>query len=294
MAHPTPVPSATLSSAAMSGPPGADAPAAPRAKRGFGVAAMLDDATLQTVARTAEAAGYDTFWVNDSATGEGLAALRAAAEATSAMRMAVGLIPLDRRSPQQIAARIGELDLPGDRLIVGVGSGAAPGGLARVADGVATLRRLIDAMLVVGALGPRMRRLAAEVADGVLLDWPTPAYAAACVDEIAYAAAAAGRARPTVGGYVFTALGAAALRRLETDARYYGAVPAYAAHFDRMGADPLDATAGGRTPEEVQRALAAFDVAWDETVVRATVESDTADAHLSLLTAAAPRDGRSP
>ncbi|HSK96646.1 MAG TPA: LLM class flavin-dependent oxidoreductase, partial [Euzebyales bacterium] len=240
------------------------------------------------VARAAEAAGFHTLWANDALGGEGLAALAAAAEATTAIRLGVGLIPLDRRTPEQIAARVTELGLPVERLTLGVGSGGAPGGLARVRDGVAALRGLTAATIVVGALGPKMGRLAAEVADGVLLDWPTPTQAGAVRREIAAAAAVVGRPRPPVAGYVFTALGAAARYRLRADADHYGSVPAYAAHFRRMQAAPLDAAVAGDTPEQVRAGLSAFDAELDETVVRATVGVDTVDAYLEVLAAAAP------
>jgi alkanesulfonate monooxygenase SsuD/methylene tetrahydromethanopterin reductase-like flavin-dependent oxidoreductase (luciferase family) len=257
-------------------------------RRGFGVAATLCDAELRIVSRAAEDAGYATFWVNDDPDGEGLAALRAAADATSSIRLAVGLIPLDRRTPRQIAARVDALGLPTDRLTIGVGAGATPGGPSRVRAGVSALRDLTDAQLAVGALGPRMCQLAADVADVVLLDWPTPGHARTQQSEIERAAAAVERTRPVLAGYVFTALGAAAIQRLESAARHYAAVPAYAAHFRRIGIDPLEATVAGTTPTQITQGLAAFDDVWEQTVVRATVEAETSAAYLRLLTVAAP------
>jgi alkanesulfonate monooxygenase SsuD/methylene tetrahydromethanopterin reductase-like flavin-dependent oxidoreductase (luciferase family) len=262
--------------------------ARPAGERSFGIVGGLARPIVVEVARAAEAAGYHTVWANDAPDGEGLAALEAAAEATTAIRLGVGLIPLDRRSAEQIAARVTELRLPVERLTLGVGSGGAPGGLARVRSGVAALRELTAATVFVGALGPKMSRLAAEVADGVLLDWPTPTHAQAVRRDIARAAAAAGRPRPPVAGYVFTALGATAHDRLRADADHYGSVPAYAAHFRRMGAAPMEAAVAGDTPERIRYGLSAFDAALDETVVRATVGEDTVDAYLELLAAAAP------
>lgn len=260
----------------------------PPATRGFGVVGGLAPAIVAEVARAAEAGGYATFWANDGPDGEGLAALVAAADATTAIRLGVGLIPLDRRSPQRIAARVAELRLPVERLTLGVGAGGAPGGLARVREGVAALRESTAATVVVGALGPKMRRLAAEIADGVLLDWPTPTYARAVSREIERAAATVGRPRPTVAGYVFTALGTAARERLRAEAEHYGAVPAYAAHFERMDAAPMDVAVAGDTPEQIRYGLSAFDAALDETVVRATVGTDTVDAYLEVVAAAGP------
>ena len=256
--------------------------------RGFGITGDLPPGIVRAVARAAQAAGYHTLWVNDGPDGEALAALRVAAAATSTIGLATGLLPLDRWSPRRIAARSAELELPVERLTLGIGSGAGPGGLARVRDGVAALRDLSGAAIVVGALGPKMCALAAAVADGVLLDWPTPAYARACVALVDQAASSAGRARPPVAGYVFTALGAAAGRRLRADGEHYRAVPAYASHFGRMSATPADASVAAGTAAQVQHALRAYATALDETVVRATVGEDTAAAYLHLLAAASP------
>ncbi|MCC6315540.1 MAG: LLM class flavin-dependent oxidoreductase, partial [Thermomicrobiales bacterium] len=175
-------------------------------ERGFGVAGTLDHGVVRRLAAAAERAGYATFWVNDLPGGEGLAGLRAAAEATVRIGLGVGVIPLDRQSPEHIATRIAELDLPVDRLLVGVGSGGATGALERVRAGVTTLRELTPARIAVGALGPRMCRLAGETADAVLLNWLTPAYVPESAALTLAGAEAAGRPRPRIDGYVRVAL----------------------------------------------------------------------------------------
>ena len=91
--------------------------------RGFGVAGALPHDVIRTLAAAAEAAGYHTFWVNDTPHGDGLASLRAAAEVTSEILLGVGVIPLDRQPADVIARRVDELGLPQQRLIVGIGSG---------------------------------------------------------------------------------------------------------------------------------------------------------------------------
>ncbi|MDQ3227794.1 MAG: LLM class flavin-dependent oxidoreductase, partial [Chloroflexota bacterium] len=103
--------------------------------RGFGVAGALPLEIVRVLASAAEAAGYHTFWVNDTPQGDGLAALRAAADVTSDIRLGVGVIPLDRQPADVIARRVYELDLPQERLLVGIGSGNPKGGLARVWEG---------------------------------------------------------------------------------------------------------------------------------------------------------------
>lgn len=259
------------------------------AERGFGVAGALPPSLVGEIAKAAEAAGYRSFWVNDTPGGDGLAALRAAAAATATIRLAVGVIPLDRQPPATIAARIVELALPVDRLTVGVGSGSATGGLARVREGVPALRERTAATIVVGALGPNMCRVAGEVADGALLNWLTPAYVRPSIDVVRDAAAAAGRPPPRVDAYVRTALGEEAIARLRDEGERYASFPAYGAHFARMAADPTGTAVTGAAPDDIASGLAAFGVALDETVVRAITATDRLEPYLALLTAAAPR-----
>ena len=257
--------------------------------RGFGVAGALEHAIVRNIARAAEGAGYRTFWVNDTPDGDGLAALTAAAAVTTRIRLGVGVIPLDRQPAERIAARIDELGLPVDRLTLGVGAGRAAGGLNRVRAGVVALRSLTPAAIVVGALGPKMCRVAGEVADGVLLNWLTPSFVPASAVEVEQAAAAAGRPRPRIDGYVRTALGGEAIARLREEADRYAGFPAYAAHFGRMAADPMETAVAARSPDELRRGLAAFDAVLDETIVRAVAAEETLNAYLVLLDAASPR-----
>jgi len=257
-------------------------------RRGFGVEGALDHGIVRELAAAAERAGYHTFWVNDEAHGDALSALREAAMATATIRLGVGVIPLDRQGPERIASRIAELALPVDRLILGVGSGVGAGGLERVRSGVAALREMTVAPLVVAAIGPRMGQLAGEIADGVLLDWPSPAYVEDATELVARGAAGIGRPRPWIGGYVFTALGKPGIAKLRTEAEHYAAIPSYATHFTRMGVGPLETVAFGNDASTLQSSLTPFDAVLDETVVRAVVAEQTAAAYLAVLFAASP------
>lgn len=257
--------------------------------RGFGVAGALPHDIIRTLALAAEAAGYHTFWVNDTPHGDGLAALRAAAEVTSEIRLGVGVIPLDRQPADAIARRVVELELPQDRLMVGIGSGNPKGGLARVWEGATSLEERLEAPVVVGALGPNMCAMAGGSSDGVLLNWLTADYvapSAAIVDE---AAREAGRPRPLILGYVRTVYGPGAREVFAEEAGRYGSYPAYAANFTRMGTPAEDTAIVGDTAEEIQIGLAPFASQLDETVVRAITGEESAAAYLALLTAAAPR-----
>lgn len=256
--------------------------------RGFGVAGALPLPLVRRLAVAAEEAGYRTFWVNDTPDGDGLAALREAAAVTAAIRLGIGVIPLDRQTPPEIAARLVELALPVERLTLGVGSGRAPGGLARVRAGGLWLRQETGATVVVGALGPRMCGVAAEVADGVLLNWLTADHARRSADLAARAAADADRPPPRVDGYVRVALGAASIAKLDEEGDRYASYPSYAAHFRRMGATPSATSVAADEPDRVTAALAPYDQALDETVARAITADESEGGYLALLRAAAP------
>ena len=261
-----------------------------RPQRGFGVEAALAHDILRELAPAAERAGNRTFWVNDEADGDGLAALGTAAAVTTTIRLGVGAIPLDRQGPERIASRVKELALPVERLVLGVGSGQPTGGLERVRNGVTALRDSIVTTLVVAAIGPRMLALAGEVADGVLLDWPAPSYVVEAAAIVARGAAGIQRPRPWIGGYVFTAVGSPGIAKLRTEAEHYAAIPSYAAHFARMGVGPMETVAYGEDAASLGRSLAPYDAVLDEMVVRAIVteEATTALGYLELLLAAAP------
>lgn len=256
--------------------------------RGFGVAGTLDHEIVARVAAAAEQSGYRTFWANDTPGGEGLAALAAAARATSSIRLGVGVIPVDRTTPERIVARVRELMLPEERLVIGLGAGAVrAGAVALVRDAIQRLRGVADIRVFVGALGPRMCALAGEEAAGVLLNWLTPAAAGEAAARTREAAGRAARPAPEIAAYVRVAL-PAGWPRLKDEAARYARLPQYAAHFQRIGSDPLGTCAHGEPPE-VQAMLAQFDAVLDETVVRAVTPVETLADYLALIAAASAR-----
>jgi alkanesulfonate monooxygenase SsuD/methylene tetrahydromethanopterin reductase-like flavin-dependent oxidoreductase (luciferase family) len=261
------------------------------AARGFGITGGLSPDIVRAIAPEAEARGYATFWANDTPGRDGLATLAEAAAVTSRIGLGVGVIPLDRRRPDQILQMVEELGLPADRLTLGVGAGGAKGqaALALVREGCTGLVGATEAKVVVGALGPRMTALAGEAADGALLSWLTPDEAGVSAERLREAARAAGRSAPVVASYFRVALGQPAMPRLRAEAERYEGFPAYAAHFRKMGVRALETCVHGDEPAAIQTGLAAFDATLDEAVVRAIVAEETADAYLALLRAAAPR-----
>jgi alkanesulfonate monooxygenase SsuD/methylene tetrahydromethanopterin reductase-like flavin-dependent oxidoreductase (luciferase family) len=256
--------------------------------RGFGVAGALPHDIVEVLAPAAERAGYHTFWVNDTPNGDGLASLRVAAGVTSTIRLGVGVIPLDRQPADVIARRVAELALPLERLTIGIGSGDPKGGVERVRAGAQALNGLGDALVVVGALGPRMCAAAGETADGVLLNWLTAAYVAPSAAIVEAAARKAGRPRPLILGYVRTAFGPGARAVFAAEAARYAGFPAYAANFRRMGTPAEETAVVGETGSEIRAGLASFATQLDETVVRAITGEESAAAYLALLEAAAP------
>lgn len=253
--------------------------------RGFlslGIAGSLGPAAGARVAVAAEQAGFHTLWVNDTADGDSLAVLAAAAAVTERIGLATGVIAVDRRSADDIAAAVASHDLPRARLTLGVGSGQLrQGALKAVRETVDTLRAEAALRVVVGALGPKMRALAVEHGDGVLLNWLTPETAAGQARE-----ARALVPDTSVILYARTSVDAAARGRRDAEAARYAGFPNYAANFERLGIDVLD-TVLPRRDEDVAAGAETFAAAVDELVLRAITPTDDVDAYLRFVDTAA-------
>src|SRR5262249_38293290 len=160
--------------------------------------------------------GYSSFWVNHPGATDGLAVLALAARETRRIELGIGVIPLHTRGPDSIAEGARGTALPLERLLLGVGS-PNPRPLARVRGGVAELRSKLQTRLIVAALGPKMCRLAGEIADGVLFNWLTPEYARTSAEWVREGAAAVGRPAPKLFAYVRLAVGGAGCDRLQDE-----------------------------------------------------------------------------
>ena len=244
----------------------------------LGIAAAVGPEIAASIAAAAERAGFHTLWVNDVPGADALALLASAARVTDRLVLATGVIPVDRRPAKEIIADVRAAGLDPSRLRLGIGAGQTrSGSLDLVRDAVGELRDALASPILVGALGPRMRRLAAENADGVLLSWLTP--------ELARAQAAdAHRAAPAthVALYVRTALDAAAAPRLQSETARYAGVPSYAANFARESIRAAETVWDAGTTSTVAP-LAAYRDGVDEVVLRAITARDTADDYLRFI-----------
>ena len=255
--------------------------------RGFAVAANVKTEVIAAAARETERAGYTSFWVNHPGPFDGLESLATAAKESRRIALGIGVIPLHTRGPASIVEGVRTHALPLERLWLGVGS-PNPKSLERVREGVAALRKELKTKLVVAALGPKMCRLAGEVADGVLFNWLTPEHAKASAALVREGAQAAKRPAPRIFAYVRLAMGPGAAERVAKEGARYAAVPAYKANFDRMGVKPEATASVADAPGEIARALARWDGAVDEVVLRALPADDGVESTLALVRAAKP------
>lgn len=256
---------------------------------GFGLAAGAPAETIAAAASAAEAAGLLSFWLtypSPPLAGDGLRALKVAADATTRIDLGVGVIPLHEHQAGSIVSDIRTYGLPVGRLRLGIGGGPSAGSLERVRVAAPEIRSALDCELTVAALGPKMCRLAGELADSVLLNWLDPEHARQSAALVQQAAREAGRAAPRVYAYVRVAYGPGADRRLDREARLYSSLHFYAAHFERMGVSAHEVAVYAQGPEELKRRLDAWRGVVDEVIIRALPGEDSVSDTLYILDAA--------
>lgn len=258
-----------------------------RTTRGFGISSLVPHDIVRELAPAAEATGFSMLWVNDLLGSSGLASLGVAAEAAPSLDLGVGVLAVDRWDGRQVADAVEAAGIVPDRLTVGIGAGqltvGAHDAVRRAAAGLAELgaRRV-----VVGSLGPRMTRLGGSDADGVLLNWVTPA-AAGTLDTIAREGASGRGAAAWTATYTRVASDATAGERLAAECAAYERYPAYGRHFRRFGVTAMDTSVIGDRGEIVNW-LGGFDGVVDHVVARAIAAEETLDGYLDVLRASAP------
>jgi len=238
---------------------------------------LLPARTLVEHAAVADRLGYDSLWVPEGSGREALAMLSAMAGVTLRLRLATGILPIFSRPPALVAMAAATLaDLTGGRFVLGLGVGhpaiveAGYGvryrePLRAVRECVAIVRAALAGETVtydgqvfrvqefrlesrprhsvpiyLAALGEQMLRTAGEIADGVILNWSTPARVRRAVGVVRLAARQAGRdpAAVTVVCFVravVTEQPEAAWLVLRRLVATYAAMPAYARMFEAAG-----------------------------------------------------------
>ena len=237
---------------------------------------------LAELGRMAERVGYSTVYTPEIGARDAFATLAALAAETTRVRLATGVVRLDRRETRVTAMAAASLhELTGGRFILGIGSS---GSIDETRRQIEALRHLLagDAApgadpvhlpapgipVYLAALGPRMTELAGEAADGVLLNWCTPERVREARDQVSDGARRAGR-DPTdvaIAVYVRACLnppGPAAEEALQVAAAQYAAMPVYRRQCEAMGlGDEARAAAkawetgdSSLVPDELVRAL---------------------------------------
>jgi 5,10-methylenetetrahydromethanopterin reductase len=202
----------------------------------------LPVARQQELAADIEAAGLASMWANDATGRDPFLLCQAWGQATSSIRLGIGVAQALTRSPAQCAKAAATLqEATGGRFVLGLGASqpealqwhgvggdrplsavrdalevirAATSGETTDHDGVLSshgFRLGISPLpapvpLYVGAMKPRALALAGTHADGVLLSWESPGAVAHAAAAVRSAARTAGRPAPEIAAYVRVAV----------------------------------------------------------------------------------------
>lgn len=253
-----------------------------RSAFGFGITGDVDEDIVRQLAPQLEQAGFRTMWFNDTPGGDSLRRIEIAADVTTRLRFGTGVIPVDRVPVAQILERLNAPGFPIDRVTIGVGSSARPSPLTRIRSAIHDIKESTDVAVVIGALGPKMRALAAERADGMLLNWLTPDAARLAQQD---KTRDAGGRDVSLVLYIRTGLGGAAIDRVRAEAERYAKIPSYAANLQRLGITAMDTAVVGTHSQDLTDGLAAFEGIVDEPVIRAIPGEQKIEAYASLINA---------
>jgi alkanesulfonate monooxygenase SsuD/methylene tetrahydromethanopterin reductase-like flavin-dependent oxidoreductase (luciferase family) len=259
-------------------------------RRGLGITAGLEARLARDLAARCAELGYHSLWSNDEPAAPGLETLAHFAAGAPELELGVGVLPLHRHQPGQIAVEIDRLGLDPAKLWLGIGSGALHPQIEVVQRSVAELRELLprETRIVVGAMRPRLCRVGGGVADGVLLNWMLPAQAAQARRWVREGAKDARRTAPLVASYVRVAAGAGSLRRLRDEEGFYRSInESHHRHFEAMDVPLGSVGLAAATRADVVEGLEPYQSALDLPIVRVLADRETS-ALTAVAEAAAP------
>jgi alkanesulfonate monooxygenase SsuD/methylene tetrahydromethanopterin reductase-like flavin-dependent oxidoreductase (luciferase family) len=262
----------------------------PQPSHGLGITAGLDSHLASDLAVRCAQLGYDSLWANDEPAAPGLETLAHFAAAAPQLDLGVGVLPLDRYRPAQIAADIDRLGLDPAKLWLGIGSGQLRHQLDAVRHAVAELRNLLpkETRIVVAAMRPELCRLGGAVADGVLLNWMPPDQAARARRWVLEGAEDERVTPPLTALYVRVAVGSDASQRLRIEeGRYRTINEGHRKHFAAMDVPPgsVGIAASGR--RALLDGLQPYRSAVELPIARVLAHADTASL-IAVAEAAAP------
>ena len=247
-----------------------------------------DEEALE-IAAEVRRAGLDALWIGELVTFDAVALATVIGDRTDGLRLKLGPLAVGVRSPPALALAVSSIAaLTGSEveLALGASSPVIVSGwhdrpwehpAARMRETLGALRTIFagerswfegeyvrthgfrlrspipHARICVAAFGPGMTRVAAELADEVVLNLVTPEHVVEAREAIDRAAGAAGRTPPPLAVWVPVAVepGESARAQLASQLTVYLAAPGYAEMFSRLGFSGLveRARSGGRRSE---------------------------------------------
>ncbi|NMN94677.1 LLM class F420-dependent oxidoreductase [Antrihabitans stalactiti] len=244
------------------------------------------DTEALDIATQADQSGFETLWVGEMVTFDAFVAATAIALRTKQIGLRVGPLAIGVRSPVAMALGLSSVARLSDRRVdiaLGASSPAIVSGwhdrpwghaAPRMRETVGALRPILGGergsfegqyirtrgfrlrnplpspAISVAAFGPAMTKVAAEVADEVVLNLVTPAHVASVRETVDKHARNAGVAPPRIAVWVTVALdpGVASIRQMLNQIAVYFRPPGYGEMFAALGYGGLVAKARAGTP----------------------------------------------
>ncbi len=228
-------------------------------RRGVGVSGELGREAVADLAALAEDCGYDNFWINVNRRDQDPVGLVAAAAGRTKFEIGVGVFPLDRYTPDEVAEDVAAAGLSDPRFIFCISSGRATTGILDLdRRGIEALRKASPKSRVgIGGYGPKVLALSGAIADVVNINWMTPERVGWATEQIAAGAREAGRPMPALYLYHRVAQGPNAADIIADELTRYRSNPVQVKHQATMG-DPHFIGIAAMTREEIAPQLAPY------------------------------------